>query len=329
MAHLKGTGLLDDLIARLEGGADAMLFGAGIAAASAVIQALRPGDHIVTMSVMYHEIREWMTQFCRDWGLAIDFFDPSDPDSLHEVLRPGETKLVWIESPTNPTWDVVDIKAVAEASHAAGARLAVDSTVATPVLTQPLALGADIVAYSATKYLNGHGDVVAGVAVTRETDGFWTRVTENRVRVGAVLGPFEAWLLARGLRTLYLRVQRASENALAIARHFDGHPKVAAVLYPGLESHPGHAIARRQMAGGFGGMMSIRVRGGAEAALAVCRACRIWLRASSFGSVESLISHRASIEPTSPVPKDLLRLSVGIEHVDDLIADLARALDHV
>lgn len=315
------------LIARLEEGADAMVFASGMAAAAAVLQALRPGDHVVTLQVMYFELRRWMTRFCEDWGLTIDFFDPAEPDTLHQALKPGKTKLVWIESPTNPTWSVVDIAAIAKAAHDAGALLAVDSTVATPVLTRPLCLGADLVVYSATKFLNGHGDVVGGAAVTRTVDDFWERVGDNRRSVGAILGPFEAWLLMRGLRTVFLRVQRASDNALAIARHLDGHPKLTAVLYPGLEGHPGHAIAARQMPGGFGGMLSLRVKGGADAALRVVGACNVWLRATSLGSVESLISHRASIEPQSPIPKDLLRLSVGIEHVDDLIADLDQALE--
>lgn len=315
------------LIACLEDGADAMLFSSGMGAAAAVLQALRPGDHLVAPSVMYFELRDWMARFCNDWGLSVDFFDAAEPSGLERALKPGTTKLVWVESPTNPTWDIIDIATVAKTVHDAGALLAVDSTVATPVLTRPLTLGADLVVHSATKYLNGHSDAVAGAAVTRTADEFWSRVRENRRRVGAILGTFEAWLLMRGLRTLHLRVRRASESALAIARHFDGHPKLSALLYPGLERHPGHEVARRQMEGGFGGMLSLRVKGGPQAALAVCGACRIWLRATSLGGIESLISHRASIEPRSPIPDDLLRLSVGIEHVGDLIADLEQALE--
>jgi cystathionine gamma-synthase len=316
----------ESVLAALEEGEAALLYSSGIAAATAVLQALRPGDHIVAMGVMYFEIREWMRQFCSDWGLLFDLFDPADPDSLMQVVRPGQTKLLWIESPTNPTWDIIDITWAADIAHEAGAHLVVDSTVATPVLTRPLTLGADLVVHSATKYLNGHGDVVAGAVVTRSLDEFWARVRQNRVNIGSVIGPFEAWLLARGMRTLHLRVRQASENALAIALHFHGHDYVAAVLYPGLENHPGHEIACRQMDGGFGGMISLRIKGGAKAALAVCGACQVWVRASSLGGTESLISHRASIEPESPVPHDLLRLSVGIEHIDDLVTDLERAL---
>jgi cystathionine gamma-synthase len=242
-------------------------------------------------------------------------------------MRPGETKLVWLETPSNPLWQVADIEAVGRLAKAAGARLAVDNTVPTPVLTRPIALGADIVMYSATKYLNGHSDVLAGVLVTREADDFWEQVHYNRSKIGAVLGPFEAWLLQRGLRTLYLRVERASASALTLARHLEGHPQVDRVLYPGLASHPGHEIARRQMQGGFGGMMSVRIKGGGEAALGVAKRLEVFVRATSLGGVESLVEHRATIEgPDGPVPEDLLRLSIGVEAVEDLIADFDRAL---
>ena len=318
---------VEALLARLEGGAGAMVFASGMAAATAVWLSLAPGDHVVLPKVVYWGLRDWLLQFAANWGLGVDLFDQGDPDALAKAVKPGATKLVWIETPCNPTWDVIDIAAAAEAAHGAGARLAVDSTVATPVLTQPIALGADLVFHSGTKYLNGHGDVMAGALVTARADDFWERLRDKRHRGGGVLGAFEAWLLQRGLRTLYLRVGRASDSALAIARHFEGHPKLAAVLYPGLQSHPGHAIAERQMAGGFGGMLSLRINGGAEAALEIARRVRVFVRATSLGGVESLIEHRASIEgPTSPVPADLLRLSIGIEDPGDLIADLEQAL---
>ncbi|MDH3595751.1 MAG: PLP-dependent transferase [Rhodospirillales bacterium] len=315
------------LLATLEGGPAARLFASGKAAAAAVLQALQPGDHVVAPRVMYWGLRNFLVDFAETWGLGLDLFDAADPASLAEAVAPGRTKLVWIETPSNPTWDVIDIAAAAAVARQAGARLAVDSTVATPVLTRPLALGADLVMHSATKYLNGHGDVVAGALVTAADDEFWARVCRNRSDYGAVLGPFEAWLLLRGLRTLYLRVTRASDSALAVARHFEGLPERCAVLYPGLESHPGHDAARRQMTGGFGGMLSLRVAGGAAAALEVAKRCRVFQRATSLGGVESLIEHRATIEgPKSPIPDDLLRLSIGIEHPDDLIADLEQAL---
>ncbi len=318
---------VEALLARLEGGAGALVFASGMAAATAVWLSLAPGDHVVAPKVVYWGLRDWLLQFSANWGVSVDLFEQDDPAALARAVKPGATKLVWIETPCNPTWDVIDIAAAAEIAHAAGARLAVDSTVATPVLTQPLALGADLVFHSGTKYLNGHGDVMAGALVTARADDFWTKLRDKRHRGGGVLGAFEAWLLQRGLRTLYLRVGRASESALAIARHFEGHPKLAAVLYPGLDSHPGHALAKRQMAGGFGGMLSLRTKGGAEAALDVARRVQVFVRATSLGGVESLIEHRASIEgPTSPVPADLLRLSIGIEDAGDLIADLEQAL---
>ncbi len=318
------------MLADLEHGADALLFGSGMAAAVAVFQTLSPGDHIVVPKVMYWGLRNWLVKFCSQWGLEVDLYDPGAAGALPRAVQQGRTRLVWIETPCNPTWDVVDIAAAATIAHQAGARLAVDSTVPTPVLTRPLELGADIVMHSATKYLNGHADVVAGALVTARDDEFWDRIREVRAEAGALLGSFEAWLLQRGMRTLFVRVEKACASALKIATHFDGHPQLDRVLYPGLKSHPGHAVAARQMQGGFGGMLSFRIRGGAPAALQVASSCRVFIRATSLGGVESLIEHRYSIEgPDSPVPEDLLRLSIGIEAPDDLIADLEQALDSV
>jgi cystathionine gamma-synthase len=298
-----------------------------MAAATSVFLALKPGDHVVAPKVMYWALRGWLTNTLSGWGVAVDLVDMTDLDALKQVVRPGQTQLVWIETPANPSWDVTDIAAAAEIAHAAGARLAVDNTVPTPILTRPLALGADIVMHSATKYLNGHSDVLAGALVPARDDAFWQRIVGQRANGGAILGGFEAWLLLRGLRTLSLRVRAASEAALAIASHCQGHPHVAQVLYPGLGNDPGHAIARRQMTGGFGGMLSIRVAGGRAVALAVAGRLKLWKRATSLGGIESLVEHRASVEPPdSPVPPDLLRLSVGIEEVGDLIADLDQAL---
>lgn len=317
----------EKMLAELEGATSALLFSSGMAAAMAVIQALQPGDHIVAPKVMYWGLRRWLLTFCGNWGLQLDLFDASDPHALENSVTEGKTKLVWIESPCNPTWDVIDIGAAADIAHGIGARLAIDSTIATPVLTQPIEFGADIVMHSATKYLNGHSDVVAGALVTTQEDEFWAGICRNRVDGGAILGPFEAWLLQRGMRTLFLRVRRSSESAMTIAKQFEGHPNLEAVLYPGLASHPGHDIAKRQMQGGYGGMLSLRVAGGQEGALAVVKNCKVFTRATSLGSVESLIEHRYSIEgKTSPIPKDLVRLSIGIESVDDLIADLEQAL---
>lgn len=314
-------------LSALEGGADTLLFASGMAAATAVFQALQPGDHVVVPQVMYWALRGWLLDFATRWGLTVQIVDMGDTDALRAAVRPGETKLVWVETPANPLWTITDLTAAAEIAHAAGARLAVDSTVATPVLTRPLDLGADIVMHSATKYLNGHSDVVAGTLTTARDDEFWARVKAVHKQVGGILGSFEAWLLQRGLRTLFPRVRWQCASAQALAERLSSHPAVAEVLYPGLPGFKGHEIAARQMRGGFGGMLSIRVRGGTEAAIATAAGVQVWRRATSLGGVESLIEHRASIEgPTSPVPGDLLRLSVGLEAVDDLFEDLAAAL---
>lgn len=316
------------MLAHLEHGAAARLFASGMAAATAVVQTLEPGDHVVAPRVMYWGLRNWLLEFCGRWGLDVTLFDPTDTDALSKAVRAKRTRLVWIETPCNPTWDIVDIARAAEVAHAQGAMLAVDSTVATPVHTRPLELGADIVMHSATKYLNGHADVVAGALVTAREDAAWERICEQRAEAGAIPGPFEAWLLQRGMRTLFLRVREASASAMKIAERLDGHPRLERVLYPGLTTHPGHDVAARQMQGGYGGMLSLRVKGGAAAALAVAKAARVFIRATSLGGVESLIEHRYTIEgPDSPVPEDLLRLSVGIESADDLIADLEQALE--
>ena len=316
-----------DTLTALEGGTKTLLFASGMAAATAVFQALEPGNHVVVPKVMYWALRSWLLNFATRWGLRIELVDTSDLTAVKAALKAGETKLVWLESPANPLWSVSDIAAIAELAHKAGARLAVDSTIATPVLTRPLSLGADIVMHSATKYLNGHSDVVAGTLTTAVEDDFWARIKSVLSLNGGVIGPFEAWLLQRGLRTLFPRVLWQSASALALAQQLEAHPQVEAVLYPGLPSFPSHDLAKRQMSGGFGGMLSVRVKGGRDAAIAVAANVKLWKRATSLGGVESLIEHRASIEgPTSPVPDNLLRLSVGLEAGSDLFADLDQAL---
>ncbi len=320
----------ETLLAALEQGARAALFASGMAAATTVFQTLKPGDHVIAPRVMYWGLRRWLLLHAAPRGLKVDFFDNESPDQLNDLgrlLTPGKTRLVWLETPTNPTWAVTDIAAAAVLAHRAGALLAVDSTVATPVLTRPLALGADLVMHSATKALNGHSDVVAGALVAARDDDWWKEITYLRSAHGAVLGPFEAWLVQRGMRTLYVRVAAACANASAIARRLHKHENLEAVLYPGLPDFPGHEIAARQMQGGFGGVLSIRVRGGQEAAMKVAAKLKVFKRATSLGGVESLVEHRASVEgPESPCPPDLLRLSVGIEAEEDLIGDLEQAL---
>ena len=315
------------VINALEGGYQTLLFASGMAAATAVFQALAPGDHVLAPRVMYWSLRNWLMGFATQWGLQVELIEMDSPAAVQAALRPGLTRLVWVETPANPLWTVTDIAATAHLAHAAGALLAVDSTVATPVLTQPLALGADLVMHAATKYLNGHSDLLAG-CLTAATDGdHWQRVRRVRSQLGGTLGSFESWLLLRGLRTLHLRVRTASASAQRIAEYFSGHLQVLEVLYPGLPGAAGHAVARQQMRGGFDGMLSLRVCGGESAAIAVAARTAIWKRATSLGGTESLIEHRASVEGAgTPAPVDLLRLSVGIEHVDDLIADLEQAL---
>ena len=319
------------VINALEGGHQTLLFASGMAAATAVFQALAPGDHVLAPKVMYWSLRNWLLTFAVPWGLDVELIDMTSPAAVKAALRPGKTRLVWVETPANPLWTVTDIAATAQLAHNAGALLAVDSTVPTPVLTQPLALGADIVMHAATKYLNGHSDLIAGTLSTRTDNEHWQRVRKVRAQIGGTLGSFEAWLLLRGMRTLHLRVRAACASAQRIAEHFNGHALVAEVLYPGLPQCHGHEVARRQMTGGFGGMLSIRVKGGAQggeaAAIAVAAHTKLWKRATSLGGTESLIEHRASVEGAgTPAPPDLLRLSVGIEQVDDLIADMEAAL---
>ncbi len=316
----------EEIIARLELGHDAMLFASGLAGIAALFETLGPGAHVVAPEVMYWGTRDLMTHMLKKQRITATYVDPTDLDALKAAIVPGKTELVWMETPVNPVWDVVDIQAVADIAHAAGAVLAVDSTAASPVVTRPFEHGADIVFHSITKYLNGHSDVLGGVLVTREDNARWAEARTVRNVTGAVLAPFESWLLIRGMRTLFVRVNKAAETALAIARHLEHHPRVEKVLYPGLQSHPGHEIARRQM-DGFGGMMSICVKGGMAETGRVIRALKVFLPATSLGGVESLAEHRKVIEgDDSPIPDNLIRISVGIESRDDLIADLEQAL---
>ena len=310
-----------------EARAGALLFGSGMAAATAVFQALSPGDHVVASKVMYWALRAWLLTEATRWGLSVEFVETDDLAALKAAVKPGVTKLIWVETPSNPLWTITDIAGAAEIAHQAGARLAVDSTCASPVHTRPLTLGADIVMHAATKVLNGHSDVVAGALCAREDDEFWSRIKTVRKGQGGILGPFEAYLLMRGMRTLHLRQERQAASALELAQRLSAHPMVARVLYPGLPQHPGHDIAARQMEHGFGYMLSVQVTGGEAAAIATAAQVELYKRATSLGGVESLIEHRASIEGAgSPCPTDLLRLSTGIEDVGDLYDDLDQAL---
>jgi cystathionine gamma-synthase len=316
------------VLAALEGAHEAALFGSGMAAATAIVLALPAPSHIVASQVMYWAFRHWLAHEAPRLGHRVDFADSSDLAAMAAAIKPGSTKLVYVETPGNPLWTISDIAAIAELAHAAGALLAVDSTVATPVFTRPLRLGADLVMHSASKYLNGHSDVIAGAVATARPCEAWERIKTVRTQLGAIIGPFEAWLLLRGLRTLDVRVKTQAATAMLLAGRLAGHARVGHVLYPGLAGHPGHAVAERQMSGGFGAMLSIRLAGGERAAIAAAAAVKLWKRATSLGGVESLIEHRASVEGAgSPCPPDLLRLSVGLEDPDDLMADLEQALE--
>lgn len=314
------------IIAMWEEAEEALLFSSGMAAATALIMALKPGDHVVAPEVMYWSLRNWLKTYATEWGLNVSFIDMTNLDDVKAALK-TKPQLLWLETPSNPLWSVSDIKTISDLAHKAGAKVAVDSTAATPVLSNPLKLGADYVMHAATKALNGHSDVVAGALATRKKDALWQRVIINRKTFGAILGPFEAFLLIRGMRTLELRVREASRSALDLAKRLSTHPNVADVLYPGLPSSKGHALAKKQMSSGFGHMLSIRVKGGEASAIATAAGVELWNRATSLGGVESLIEHRASIEGEgTPCPPDLLRLSVGIEDINDLYADLDQAL---
>jgi cystathionine gamma-synthase len=315
------------IVGALEGAAATLLFGSGMSAAIALFLSFAPGAHIVAPKVMYWALRNWLALEASAFGLDVTFCDCEDLEALRAAVRPGTTRLVWLETPSNPLWGVSDIAGAARIAHDGGAALAVDSTCATPVFTRPIALGADVVMHSATKYLNGHSDVIAGALGFARDDALSARVRKIRASHGMILGPHEAFLLIRGLRTLDLRVRAQSASAMALALRLSNHASVAAVLYPGLAFHAGHELARRQMKGGFGGMLSIRARAGEAHAIATAARVNLWKRATSLGGVESLIEHRASIEGAgSPCPPDLLRLSVGVEDVDDLWRDLDAAL---
>ena len=321
---------LEKVICAMEGGEAALFFASGLAAIAAVFETVNMGEHIAAPKIMYHGTVDWLKRISEKRGIGLTLFHPSDPDALGAALEPGKTAIVWIESPINPSWDVLDIRKAADEAHAVGAILAVDCTAAPPTTTRALELGADIVFHSATKYLNGHSDLNAGVLVTREATPLWQDIIDVRRLTGGLLGTFEAWLLLRGMRTLSLRYERSSSNAMKIAEFLESHDAIEKVMYPGLPSHPSHEIARKQMSNGFGGMMSVQIKGGAEAARKFVSCVRTFVRATSLGGVESLIEHRRTVEgPHSEVPVNLIRLSVGIEDVDELIEDLRQALSDI
>jgi cystathionine gamma-synthase len=318
---------LECALPALEDGEASLVFSSGMAAGVAVFQTLSPGAHILLPDDVYHGFRAAARDFLPKWGIHADFVAMDDISKLKAAIRP-ETKLVWIETPSNPLMKIVDLQAAIEITRRRGMITVVDSTFATPVLQNPLNRGADIVMHATTKYLGGHSDVQGGALIFRRKEALYESVKHVQVLLGAVASPFNSWLVLRGLRTLAVRVRAQSENALAIARSLERNSKVSVVHYPGLESHPGHTIAREQMSA-FGAMLSFRVREGRAAALSVVSRVKLFTRATSLGGVESLIEHRASSEgPHTTTPQDLIRLSIGLEHADDLIADLDQALEN-
>jgi len=317
----------EEVIKALEGADETLLFNSGMSATVAVVEALPMGAHVVAQSMMYHIGFNWLTRQASRGVIGFDSFEAGNLAALKAAIKPGVTKLVWIETPANGDWSITDIAAAADLAHAAGAIMMVDSTAAPPCTTRPLELGADISFHSATKYLNGHSDLTAGVLSARATLPIWEEIRIVRGFQGTTLPGFEAWLLIRGLRTLYIRYATASANAMKLAQHFTDHDGIASVQYPGLPNHPGHDVAKRQMTGGFGGMMSLLIAGPEGRALAIAKAAKVFIPATSLGGVESLIEHRLTVSgPGHGIPENMLRLSIGIEDVDDLIADLEQAL---
>ena len=324
---------LEHGVSVLEGGEAAAAFGSGTAAAMALFQALAPGDHVLAHVDAYYGTSRLLREIFLRWGLQADFIDMSNLDEVKKALRP-QTKLAWAETPSNPLLKIVDLAAVAEIVHGANALCVCDNTWA-PVLQRPFELGSDVILHSTTKYFGGHCDVAGGIVIAKKDSEFFQRVRTIQYSGGAVPSPFDCWLILRGMRTLPWRMRAHSENAMKIAEFLAQHRKVGRVHYPGLRSHPGHEIARRQMSIRstnaqdklFGGMLSFELKDGRDVAMSVAAKTKIFTRATSLGGVESLIEHRASIEGAGTTsPEGLLRLSIGLENADDLIEDLDQAL---
>jgi cystathionine gamma-synthase len=316
---------LEAALAPLDRGEAALVFGSGMAAGVALLQTLPPGAHAVFPDDVYYGFRAVAEQFLPNWGGSADFVAMDDLGAVAAAVRPG-TRVVWLETPSNPLLKVTDIRAVVEIARRAGALTVLDNTFATPALQRPIELGVDVVLHSTTKYFGGHSDVQGGALVFARRGELSEQVDHVRHLLGAVASPFNSWLVLRGLRSLACRMAAQSAGALAVARALAGWPELSAVHYPGLPTHPGHEVAERQMSA-FGAMLSFQVRGGREAAVAAVGRARLFTRATSLGGVESLIEHRATSEgPQSRTPQDLIRLSIGLEHPDDLIADLQQAL---
>ncbi len=316
---------LETALAALEGGAAAAAFSSGSAATLAVLQALSPGEHVIAPADAYHGTTRILRELMSHWGLLVSFVEMTDLAAVQAAMT-SQTTLLWVETPSNPRLQVTDIAGVVAIARSQGALVACDNTWATPALQQPLALGADLVVHSTTKYLGGHSDVLSGAVVANDAEGIFARVRAVQTVGGAVAAPFDAWLIARGIRSLYWRMRGHVENAAKVAAFLHEDDRVEVVYYPGLPDHPNHDVAQRQMSA-FGGMVSFQPRGDGANALAVVGRTQLFTRATSLGGIESLIEHRASVEgPQTTTPPNLIRLSVGLEYADDLIADLDQAL---
>jgi cystathionine gamma-synthase len=317
---------LERTLATLDGGAAALSFASGSAATAALLMALAPGDHVLIPDDVYHGTRRLMAEHFVRWGLGFTAVDLTNIDAVQAAMTPS-TRMIWVESPSNPLLKIADIASIAAIAHAGGAICVSDNTWCTPIITRPLELGADVAMYSTTKYIGGHSDLLGGGVVMREAAGWFERVKSVQAGIGGVPSPFDCWLTLRGIRTMPVRMAAHAANAVRVAEYLADHPSVSTVHYPGLPAHPGHEVARRQMAS-FGGMLSADFAGGGAQARAVAARLRLFVRATSLGGTESLVEHRASVEgPETKTPESLLRFSVGLEHPDDLVADLEQALE--
>ncbi|MCR8556809.1 PLP-dependent aspartate aminotransferase family protein [Mucilaginibacter sp. BJC16-A38] len=316
--------LLENVIAKLEGGVEAAAFSSGNAAGMSVFQSLPPGTHIIAPDDMYHGLRNQLKNLFTGI-LTFDFIDVNDPETLQSYIRP-ETSIIWIETPSNPLLKLTDIKKVVAIAKARGIKVVCDNTFATPICQQPLALGADIVMHSTTKYFGGHSDLMGGALITKEKSDWWLKIRQVQEMGGAIPSPMDCYMLTRSIKTLPYRVRGHVHNAQLLAEYLEQHPKVEQVMYPGLTSHPQHAIAKEQMTA-FGGMLSFTLKDGQDEARRVINGLKLFTKATSLGGVESLIEHRATVEgPDTKTPFNLLRVSVGLEHIDDLIEDMEQAL---
>jgi cystathionine gamma-synthase len=324
----KTTQIAEEIIAELENADASLLFSSGMSACTAVLEMLPALAHVVAPRVMYHGVLNQIQNFACKNRISVSFYEAGDLSSMEAVIKNGVTQLVWVETPNNPNWEVTDISSAAKLAHGAGAKLIVDATPTPPTMTKSLNLGADISFHSATKYLNGHSDVSAGVLSFNQQSSTHENLCKIRNLHGTVLNSQDAFLLIRGLRTLFLRVEKNSQNAMLLANHFNNHEFIERVLYPGLETHPNHDIAKYQTNGQFGGMLSVIVKGSETDAINVVRKCRVFYPATSLGGVESLIEHRKTVSGENfPVNEKLLRISAGIEDPVDLINDLEQALE--